>query len=173
MCFTTIEANMRNHRFDKNDKKDIITNLLSQNKTTKEIMKLTGYPESVVRYYREPARHTKCSEISQRISEQRRKVKKKLIDYSGGKCVKCGYDKCNGALAFHHVQPSEKEFQVSNGKTVGFEKNKSEVDKCLLLCHNCHSEFHGGLWEISNDMANKQNEVRSQYVDKPLIFYKD
>lgn len=109
----------------------------------------------------------------EQISEQRRKIKRKLIDYSGGKCIKCGYDKCNSALAFHHINPDEKEFAVGCGVTVSYDTHKLECDKCLLLCHNCHSEFHDGLWEITNEMMTYQIGVRLQYVDKPLIDYKD
>jgi len=109
----------------------------------------------------------------EQISEQRRKIKRKLIDYSGGKCVKCGYSKCNSALAFHHINPNEKEFAVGCGVTVSYDTHKLECDKCLVLCHNCHSEFHDGLWKISNEMIMYQNEVRLKYINKPLVDYKD
>jgi predicted HNH restriction endonuclease len=35
----------------------------------------------------------------------------------------------------------EKDFSIS-GKTLSFEKMKKEVDKCILVCSNCHSEIH-------------------------------
>jgi DNA-binding CsgD family transcriptional regulator len=71
----------------------------------------------------------------------RQRVKLKLIKYKGGKCEKCGYDKCNQALQFHHKNPKEKDFTVS-GKSYSFEKMKNEVDKCMILCANCHIEEH-------------------------------
>lgn len=71
----------------------------------------------------------------------RRRVKEKLIEYKGGCCERCGYSKCSDALEFHHVDPSEKEFSVS-GKSISFEKMKKEVDKCILVCSNCHREIH-------------------------------
>jgi len=60
----------------------------------------------------------------------------------GGKCVKCGYNKCTHALEFHH-QNNNKEFTISkqwNSKT--WELMKKEVKKCILLCSNCHRELH-------------------------------
>ena len=74
----------------------------------------------------------------------RKRVKQKLIEYKGGKCDFCGYDKCNRSLQFHHLDPNEKDFSIS-GKSLSFEKLKSEVDKCVLVCANCHCEIHDGL----------------------------
>lgn len=75
-----------------------------------------------------------------------RAIKHNLVQYKGGKCEKCGYDKCEGALQFHHLNPQEKEFSLShinlNGETVSLETLYLEVDKCLLLCANCHAEEH-------------------------------
>lgn len=71
----------------------------------------------------------------------RQKVKLKLIEYKGGKCEECGYNKCPQSLQFHHINPKEKDFNIS-GRTYSFEKMKSEVDKCKMLCANCHIEAH-------------------------------
>lgn len=73
-----------------------------------------------------------------------RKVKEKLIEYKGGKCQLCGYNKCTTALEFHHLNPSQKDFTISGG-TKSFEKAKIEADKCILVCANCHREIHSGL----------------------------
>jgi hypothetical protein len=67
--------------------------------------------------------------------------KKKCIDYKGGKCMICGYSKCIAALEFHHRDPNEKEFKISRNK-FDWEKVKDELDKCDLLCSNCHREYH-------------------------------
>ena len=65
------------------------------------------------------------------------------IEYKGGKCVKCGYNKCNAALDFHHLDPTQKEFNLgSHGHTRSWERMKVELDKCILLCANCHREIH-------------------------------
>lgn len=74
--------------------------------------------------------------------ERQRKRKKQAIEYKGGKCELCGYSKCEGALEFHHSDPATKEFSLSAGKFTSFSKFKKELDKCVLLCANCHREQH-------------------------------
>lgn len=79
-----------------------------------------------------------CAKVS--VTKSRRKLKKKAIAYLGGKCEKCGYDKCPAALEFHH-KSDNKEFTFS-GSIVSWDKAKKELDKCQLLCSNCHREAH-------------------------------
>jgi len=78
----------------------------------------------------------------ERIDEYRKENKIKSIEYLGGKCSICGYDKCKQALEFHHVDATKKEFSICDGRTRSFEKIKIELDKCILLCSNCHRELH-------------------------------
>lgn len=68
------------------------------------------------------------------------------ITYLGGRCKKCGYNRCSSALAFHHIDPKEKEFNFSDG-SLSFSKYVKELDKCILLCANCHAEEHWGVDE--------------------------
>ena len=75
----------------------------------------------------------------------RKQKKKKCLEYKGGKCEKCGYDKCVQALAFHHVDPKQKEFQISNFLTKKWDVLKKELDKCMLVCANCNIEIHNIL----------------------------
>ena len=70
-----------------------------------------------------------------------------LIDYKGGKCEKCGYDKCMRALEFHHLNPNEKDFGLSKNLSKSISALKAEADKCILLCSNCHAEEHQRLYE--------------------------
>jgi len=88
-----------------------------------------------------------CS--SCRVSDSRRNKKTALIEYKGGKCVVCNYNKCQQALQFHHKDPNEKEFAVGNSRNLNIGKLKAEVDKCLLVCANCHAEIHAGLIDIN------------------------
>lgn len=78
--------------------------------------------------------------------KQRRKIKS--VEYKGGKCSICGYDKCMRALSFHHLDPNEKDFGISSGNTRSWKKTKIELDKCVLVCSNCHAEIHEGLIKI-------------------------
>lgn len=85
--------------------------------------------------------------IPRDTSEYRREVKRKLVEYKGGKCKVCGYNRCTAALEFHHLDPTKKDFSISGG-TRSFESLKDEVDKCVLVCSNCHKEIHQGLIKI-------------------------
>lgn len=77
---------------------------------------------------------------------RRRKYKEKLVNILGGKCMICGYNKCVAALCFHHRNPDEKEFSLSKREMMfSFDRLLTEVMKCDLLCHNCHTETHEGM----------------------------
>ena len=80
---------------------------------------------------------------SKYITERRRKIKLKAIEYKGGKCVKCGYDNLATpeVFDFHHIDPSQKDFAIGS-QVRKFETLKEELDKCVLLCANCHRIEH-------------------------------
>lgn len=87
--------------------------------------------------------------LKKAVSQRRRKLKLMLVEYKGGKCIVCGYDKCVSAFDLHHTGDSKKEFGLSvRGLTRSWEKLKSEADKCVLVCANCHREIHAGIVEI-------------------------
>lgn len=76
-------------------------------------------------------------------AEKRKRYKKELVEYKGGKCEICGYDKCISALEFHHVDEDKKEFSISESSfSIGMDSLKKEADKCILVCANCHREIH-------------------------------
>lgn len=80
-------------------------------------------------------------------AEQRRfsAEKQDLIkDLYGTSCVVCGYDKCYAALEFHHVDMSTKEYQISKlvGNFSRIDTLLKELEKCILVCSNCHREIH-------------------------------
>ena len=61
----------------------------------------------------------------------------------GNKCSRCGYDKCSWALDFHHIDPTNKNFNIGNDhNTKSWEKFWEEAQKCELICANCHREEH-------------------------------
>jgi len=94
--------------------------------------------------------HYRCLKCSSEAVQRRRdKLKELAVEYKGSKCSNCGYDKCHAALEFHHIDPNEKDFGISTeGFTRSFEKLKVELDKCILLCANCHRELHDKLRKI-------------------------
>lgn len=85
----------------------------------------------------------KCKNIDH-VDIYRKKSKQILVDLLGGKCVRCGYNKCLAALEFHHKDPKKKKFSITRSITLNSEKVVEEVKKCLLVCANCHREIHQG-----------------------------
>lgn len=80
------------------------------------------------------------------VQNRRLKIKEMSVAYKGGCCQRCGYDKYIGALEFHHLDPNEKDLTISKGgHCSSWEKVKQELDKCILLCANCHREVHNEL----------------------------
>jgi hypothetical protein len=75
------------------------------------------------------------------VARRRQELRDKATEYKGGKCCICGYNKCQRALSFHHVNPEEKSFDISSGITKSWDKLKEELDKCILVCLNCHMEI--------------------------------
>ena len=75
------------------------------------------------------------------------------VEYKGGKCQRCSYDRCMEALEFHHRDPSQKDFNMSSkGYTRSWKRVQVELEKCVMLCANCHREVHAQLAaSISND----------------------
>jgi hypothetical protein len=73
--------------------------------------------------------------------------KQKAIDYLGGECVDCKGVFPTSVYDFHHLDPSEKEFNLGNIlRRKDFEFVEKELSKCVLLCANCHRirHFEGG-----------------------------
>ena len=70
-------------------------------------------------------------------------IKNWALEYKGKKCQQCGYDKCSEALEFHHLNPQEKDFNLSDRDVkLDWDMLKIELDKCILVCSNCHREIH-------------------------------
>ena len=95
---------------------------------------------------KEQSANRKRKAVSKRVMDWRRDIKQRAVEYLGRKCMKCGYCKCVRALQFHHREPGEKEFAISRPETVAWEKVKLELDKCDLLCANCHAEEEDRLY---------------------------
>jgi hypothetical protein len=144
-----------------------VLELHRQGKTIKEISEIVNRHQSTIRIHLNPDRREKSIK---KISEHRMRIKKKAVDYSGGKCIRCGYMRCIDALTFHHINPNEKERSISSGCTRSWDKIKCEVDKTILLCFICHVEFHAKFWKLTNEV-DKQISIRDTYKDIPLWHY--
>jgi transposase len=91
---------------------------------------------------------------SEAVAKRRRTVKQTLVDESGGACALCGYDRWVGALQFHHVEPGKKEFHLAHrGHSRSLAKSRAEIQKCVLLCANCHAEVEGGFATLPVDLS--------------------
>lgn len=93
-------------------------------------------------------RCARCS--TDAVSRRRRRVKKILVEDAGGCCRRCGYDRCMAALSFHHLDPSEKRYALSQqGVTRSLARAREEASKCVLLCANCHAEVEAGVVSLA------------------------
>lgn len=80
------------------------------------------------------------------VNRRRKNIKCLAVEHKGGKCEKCGYDKCIDALEFHHKDATKKDFGIAaDGYTRSIKIVLEEADKCALLCSNCHREEHARL----------------------------
>ena len=119
---------------------------------------LTCAEHGDVEFFRRPDGNYRCSKCrTASVSEWRRRVKRRLIERAGGRCVLCGYDRHPAALHFHHVNPATKAFVLSRqGITRSFGEAAAEADKCVLLCGNCHAEVEAGHLDLPVDVLPLQ-----------------
>ena len=103
-------------------------------------------------YYNKVLRCKKC--MVEQDFNKRHRIKSILVEYKGGKCEICGYDKCLNALDFHHINSQEKKFALNSANyNKSLSSLKEESDKCILVCANCHREIH-----------YKENEERRKII---------
>ena len=100
------------------------------------------------------------------VKRWRQETKKHIVKAFGGKCCCCGYKKTNGALSLHHLDPKEKDFILSGLRA---HKNNwiviiGELRKCVLVCHNCHSEIHEGKTAVPST-SKRFNEQFAEFVE--------
>lgn len=120
--------------------KEQILKLKNEGKSYEQIAALIPCAVSTVWYH--CTKGAKANRIS-RTQENRQKFKIEIKLQLGGKCSKCGYDKCLDALDFHHTNHADKEHEMGDLlHTFSKAKALEEVKKCVLLCANCHREYH-------------------------------
>ncbi len=84
----------------------------------------------------------------EKVHKRRKKLKRMAIEYKGGCCENpsCKYKRCIDGLAFHHLDPDEKDFGISEkGLTRSWKRLKNELDKCIMVCLVCHAEIHAKI----------------------------
>ena len=86
----------------------------------------------------------------------------------GEKCQCCGYDKCITALEFHHLNPKEKDFSFGTNTNRNWYDTQKELQKCILVCANCHREIHQGLInkdQLKSSFIKERAEEISKLID--------
>lgn len=145
-------------------KKQVLEEYISQGYSTYKIAELVGKGQTTVRYWlnkyslkTSPTNSHHCNKEcklcgrivskgflcnSCRTKVRRHRSKLAAIQYLGGKCNRCGYNSNIAAFEFHHLDKSEKEFNIGNCANKSWDVIKPELDKCELLCSNCHRTEH-------------------------------
>lgn len=103
------------------------------NRGSKRKLKIGGYCKSCNNLY---------------TVERLRKIKEKMIQYKGGSCERCNLiadNKNYCVFDFHHNNPIEKDINFSRIKYQSWKVIQKEIDKCSLLCSNCHRITHSEL----------------------------
>lgn len=76
----------------------------------------------------------------------KRERKRQAIEYLGGRCKRCQQVYHQAVYEFHHIDPSTKDRDPSKMLSLTWDKLVAELDKCDLLCANCHRITHH-YWE--------------------------
>ncbi len=167
-----------------------IIELINDGKTTREISKILNISQTNVRYKlnklglktKNNIKHHMCKDCgctdknkfySKRKSQCKQCFnkssvksdiigKKKSIEYKGGCCESCGIIDDYVIYDFHHIDQNQKEIEPSIAIRNSFDNAKIELDKCSLLCSNCHRKEHEGKFNHSKESSG--NKSRSKWI---------
>lgn len=94
-------------------------------------------------------------QTSQKVKDWRVRTKARIVESMGGKCVCCGYNKYQGALEPHHLDPALKKFGFGSirANPIRWLLICEELRKCVLVCSNCHKEVEAGIRTLPKDVA--------------------
>lgn len=103
---------------------------------------------------------------SQNVMNHIQRRKKDLISVFGGECCLCHFNAFQSALEFHHVDPTTKEFGItdSNSVTKALDKQLVEMKKCILVCANCHRGIHAEELAVPENFEQFYNEEVAQQL---------
>lgn len=120
-----------------------INQLRSQGLSYRDIESRLGCARSTISYHCGQDQKSKAKRRRQRWA---RVNVDDLKTKAGGACSECGYNACLAAIDFHHVDPTTKDGLITQiMRNVSYKKAEEEAAKCVLLCANCHREFHAGV----------------------------
>lgn len=117
-----------------------ILELRKQGKSYNEISKIVGCSKGTISYY---CGNNQKEKTLQRQNKRRQKSKEWIINIKKKlSCVKCGESRW-WVLDFHHKDPTKKEGSISRLiRNTTKEKATKEIEKCEVLCSNCHRDLH-------------------------------
>ena len=100
------------------------------------------------------------------------KRKYEAVQMNGGKCMRCGYNKNLAALDFHHRDPNTKKFQIDIRafSNTNLDTLREELDKCDLLCANCHREEHNPSLDINNISSKLEECNKTSFTNESGVF---
>jgi hypothetical protein len=112
-------------------------------------------------YFKEYYKKNKQKQIA-RVNKTRLSKKNKIakIKIESG-CVRCGYNKHPAALHFHHVDTSTKTMNISCNLHHDIKDLLKEIEKCEVLCANCHAEEHSN-YDWTEDIHIKPTKKRKE-----------
>lgn len=87
-------------------------------------------------------------------NQKNRSRKKEVVDYFGDKCHDCEQTYPQYVYQFHHLDPTQKDVNPSKALTMLPEKMWAELNKCVMLCANCHMIRHHGEGKESVDATS-------------------
>ena len=97
-----------------------------------------------------------CKDCANKIERERYQKKKSFIDNQKIRCAKCGEERTY-VLDYHHKDPTKKDFTIGKIKKGSLSLIQKEIDKCVVLCANCHREFHY--------LEKEQNITLEEYLE--------
>ena len=111
-----------------------------------EIRRCRRHGEVEFALYGQGAPRWRCKRcVGEAVRRRKRRVRVTLVEAAGGRCAICGYDRCIYNLHFHHVEPARKRLALSSDRGASLAAFVAELEKCVLLCANCHGEVEAGM----------------------------
>jgi hypothetical protein len=106
--------------------------------------------------------------LSRRAKERNYALKGHWVNLMGGKCQRCKSGEFYASLDFHHIDPKTKRCNPSTRIYSHDELwAKEEIDKCCLLCRNCHAGYGAGGWQGEFIKAKLGYELKNHWLVEP------
>lgn len=87
--------------------------------------------------------HSYCKKcVNEQTLNRQRNLKAEAVKYKGSVCTVCNGVFHPAAYDFHHPDPTQKDYSLGNKKNLKLEAHITELDKCVLVCSNCHRTLH-------------------------------